>query len=193
MNNFEPLHRDLQGWHGDHPIFAELIDKIKPKVILEVGSWKGQSAITMAKALKNLGIFDTRIYCIDTWLGSEEMMTRRPEDKERDLRLVNGYPTIYNQFLSNIIQTGVFDLITAVPNTSVIGARVVPNGDLIYVDASHDYESVKQDIKIYWEKLNKGGIMFGDDYNTWDGVKKAVNELFPSATIIDGNFWIVNK
>jgi hypothetical protein len=193
MNNFEPLHLDLQGWHGDHPIFAELIDKIKPKVILEVGSWKGQSAITMAKALKNLGIFDTRIYCIDTWLGSEEMMTRRPEDKERDLRLVNGYPTIYNQFLSNIIQTGVFDLITAVPNTSVIGARVVPNGDLIYVDASHDYESVKQDIKIYWEKLNKGGIMFGDDYNTWDGVKKAVNELFPSATIIDGNFWIVNK
>ena len=135
MNNFEPLHLDLQGWHGDHPIFAELIDKIKPKVILEVGSWKGQSAITMAKALKNLGIFDTRIYCIDTWLGSEEMMTRRPEDKERDLRLVNGYPTIYNQFLSNIIQTGVFDLITAVPNTSVIGARVVPNGDLIYVDA----------------------------------------------------------
>ena len=53
---------------------------------------------------------------------------------------------------------------------------------------SHDYESVKQDIKIYWEKLNKGGIMFGDDYNTWDGVKKAVNELFPSATIIDETF-----
>ena len=50
--------------------------------------------------------------------------------------------------------------------------------DLIYVDASHEYECVYQDISLYWKLLRNGGILLGDDYCKWQpGVVKAVEEF----------------
>ena len=50
---FQNCDVDLFGWGGEDKIFNELISRYKPKVIAEVGTYKGQSAINMAKALKN--------------------------------------------------------------------------------------------------------------------------------------------
>jgi hypothetical protein len=38
---------DVQGWGSTHPIFHILIDAIRPATIVELGSWKGASAIHM--------------------------------------------------------------------------------------------------------------------------------------------------
>jgi hypothetical protein len=49
----------------------------------------------------------------------------------------------------------------------------------VYIDASHDYESVKEDIIAWLPKVKKGGIICGDDYTPgWPGVMRAVNEVF---------------
>lgn len=53
--NLTLLPQQLTGWNGNKPIFRELIEKIKPTTIIEVGTWKGQSAITMGKTVKELG------------------------------------------------------------------------------------------------------------------------------------------
>ena len=51
--------------------------------------------------------------------------------------------------------------------------------DFIYLDASHDYESVKEDIETWLPKMKKGSIISGDDYVVcWPGVIRAVNEVF---------------
>ena len=48
--------------------------------------------------------------------------------------------------------------------------------DLVYIDAKHDYESVKRDIELYLPKIKHKGILAGHDYHhVWPGVKKAVN------------------
>lgn len=62
---------DYQGWGSDHPILTTLIDILRPKLILEVGTWKGLSAIYMANCIKSLNL-ETEIVCIDIWLGSPE-------------------------------------------------------------------------------------------------------------------------
>lgn len=54
--------------------------------------------------------------------------------------------------------------------------------ELIVVDASHTYESVKEDATLYWPKLKVGGIMWFHDYidlekNGTNGVRQAVEEL----------------
>lgn len=36
--------------------------------------------------------------------------------------------------------------------------------DFIYIDANHSYESVSQDLKNWWPRLNSGGLIGGHDY-----------------------------
>jgi len=66
--DYQSYPSDVTGWGGDSPAFAELIHEIKPSLIIEVGSWKGASAITMADALAAEKL-PGKILCIDTWLG----------------------------------------------------------------------------------------------------------------------------
>ncbi|NJO30621.1 MAG: hypothetical protein HC874_26075 [Richelia sp. SL_2_1] len=103
---------DIQGWNSDSTIFPEMIKEVEPKLIIEVGTWKGASAIHMASLVKFLNL-DTKIVCVDTWLGALEMWTDR-EDKDRYLSLgLNlGYPTVYYQFLYNVIESGFGDIIS---------------------------------------------------------------------------------
>lgn len=51
--------------------------------------------------------------------------------------------------------------------------------DFVFIDASHDYESVKADILAWIPKVKMGGIIAGHDYiETYPGVIMAVNEIF---------------
>jgi predicted O-methyltransferase YrrM len=43
--------------------------------------------------------------------------------------------------------------------------------DFVYVDARHDYTSVKQDLETWWPKVKRGGILAGHDYVTADEIK----------------------
>jgi hypothetical protein len=49
----------------------------------------------------------------------------------------------------------------------------------VYIDAAHEYESVKADISAWLPKLKSGAILGGHDYlgTTEDGVTRAVNEF----------------
>ncbi len=54
--------------------------------------------------------------------------------------------------------------------------------DLVFIDAEHSYEGVKQDIQLWSPLLRSGGILCGHDYHgeygaRYPGVKEAVDEL----------------
>jgi predicted O-methyltransferase YrrM len=75
--------------------------------------------------------------------------------------------------------------------------------DFVYLDARHDYLSIKEDIELWYRKLKKGGILAGHDYldgviaNTYFGVKQAVNEKFTNVhrtleiDVLYPSWWIV--
>lgn len=201
-DNLSLLPIDIQGWNGLSKIFHVLIEETKPSLIIEVGTWKGQSAINMANFCKENNM-NTKIWCVDTWLGALEFWGEFKNSKERNLLLKNGYPQIYYQFISNVVLSGVKDYIVPFPTTSLIGARYFRENNikskLIYIDASHEYEDVKMDINEYYKLLDNGGIIFGDDYESWIGVKKSVNEFVETnnlkdrLTIYENNFWVIRK
>jgi predicted O-methyltransferase YrrM len=178
----EPKYVDMQGWGSDHPILPWAIKKIKPSLIVEVGSWKGRSAINMAKAIKQYKL-DGEILCVDTWLGSPEHWLASGDKIRRfeSLRLVNGRPNLYNTFMNNVIYNNVEDIITPLPVSSEAAYYVLKelnvSSQLVYIDAGHEYGSVKRDIEMYWQILDDGGVMILDDYIGWPGVTKAVNEF----------------
>lgn len=200
-NNLELLPLDLQGWNGSSGIFHDLVSKIRPITIIEVGSWKGLSAVTMGKAVKNLELNNTKIHCVDTWLGAVEFWGHLADTPERNLLLKNGYPQIYYQFLSNVLHSGLTDVIIPFPNTSSIAANyfktINMRAQMIYIDASHEEQDVYNDMIAYFALLDNGGVIFGDDFNNWIGVQNAVKRFSNDAQIryevVENNFWVIYK
>lgn len=188
----ELLPQDLRGWNGTKPIFADLVYKTNPETIIEVGTWKGQSAITMGKLVTP----GTKIYCVDTWLGALEFIEA---GGERNLMLKNGYPQVYYQFLSNVVHNGLQDTIIPFPQTSAIAARWFKKKDikaeLIYIDGSHDEQDVYDDLCNYYDLCT--GILFGDDLRAFQDVEIAVTRFCKerdiSFTTVDDNFWVIDK
>ena len=169
---------DLQGWGSDDPILGDAIRLVQPSRICEVGSWKGRSAIHMAQVVRELDL-DTEIVCVDTWLGSPEHWLR--PDWYDWLRVQYGYPQLYHTFLGNIVRENLTDIITPFPMTSenaaVVFERLKVRFDLVYIDAAHEYESVKRDLAMYYALLNDDGLLIADDYGRWSGVTDAVYDF----------------
>ena len=172
------LHPDTQGWASESEVFGDIIKELQPKLIVEVGTWKGASAIHMAKTcLKYYEDFE--IVCVDTFLGSVEHWTNQQDLLMRNA--VNGRPNIYQQFLSNIVNNKLENYITPFPVDSINGSEVLLHhnilADLIYIDAAHDYNSVRVDLFNYSRNLREGGYMLGDDW-FHDPIKQAAYDTF---------------
>jgi hypothetical protein len=174
------INADLQGWGSDHPVFEHVIGLTKPFLIVEVGSWKGRSAINMAKIAKK-NLLSCEILCIDTWLGSPEHWLKQEPDWYSSLQIKNGFPRLYFTFLANVVNNQCSDLITPFPSTSENAAAILKQFrrkiDMCYIDAAHEYEPVMRDLEIYWDLMAEDSILIGDDYVYWPGVTKAANEF----------------
>ena len=167
---------ELQGWNGDHPSLARLSATPGLKLVVDVGVWKGQSTIRMARAMRDAGI-DGCVIAVDTFLGSPEHW--------RDAGLfkrVHGMPDLYSIFMSNVWAAGVQDYVVPLPQTSVTAAKILQDAglspSLVHVDAAHEYPEVLRDTQEYWAILAPGGYLIGDDYDvSWPGVVQAAGEF----------------
>lgn len=166
---------DLQGWDSENSIFSEVIREYKPKLIIEVGTWKGVSAIHMAGICKEY-TNDFEIVCIDTFYGSYEMWVGIVQF----LTLRQGKPDIYEKFIANVIHKGYTDNITPFPIDTHNGFLALKylgvQADMIYIDAGHDYFSVITDLQDSQQILKPGGIILGDDYS-YNDVHRAAHDV----------------
>lgn len=157
-------------WYNDagaqREIFTKCIGRLNPSIIIEVGSFCGESAIHMAKLIKAQKR-DCAILCIDTWaFGFDHFLGAR--DK---IRPHFGRPDLYYRFIANVIANDCHDVIVPLAIDSINGARVikwlglVPG--LVYVDASHEEGDVLRDYEAYWDLLPPGGGMLVDDLTNY--------------------------
>jgi predicted O-methyltransferase YrrM len=191
-------------WHGESPfLFADLRQRdngypnsnIQPDLIdavlvtlapsfwLEVGTMIGGSAITVANAVKRLGL-QTSICCVDPFTGDVNMWdwekANRAKGEWSYLKLEAGRPTIYERFLANVRLQGHEDIIAPLPATSMVGMRLIERlvaqgrlaqlPDVIYHDAAHEPGETLLELQTAWSILQPGGILFGDDW-AWPSVR----------------------
>jgi len=178
---------DLQGWHSDHPYLTRAIGEARPAIVVEVGVWKGASAVTMAKEIKRLGL-DAVVIAIDTWLGSSEHYLW--EKFIPDLDFEFGYPRLYHKFAANICKEDLAAQVVPLALDSINAFQLLKEKairpDVLHIDAGHDYLSVMADLKAWWPQLKDGGILIGDDYfkkplvgqGKWPEVRQAFDEFF---------------
>lgn len=170
---------DTQGWNSHHKYLVEAIDTFAPRIVVEIGVWKGGSVLTMAQRMKNAEL-DGVVIAVDTWLGSSEIWSNK--ELFDGLRVKNGYPTLIKTFITNIIQFGLQDYVILLPLDSVNAACLLRDMDIhpdvIHIDGGHAYDVVSADLKVWWDLLRPGGILIGDDYEAWPGVHRAFDDFF---------------
>jgi len=167
---------EIYGWNYISKAF-DVLDKLKPKKCLEIGSYLGGSTVTILTKCP-----ESTITCIDTWLGWAGNYITKEGRNEASIYLYQGYPTLFHRFKENMEIRGLGNRIRAIPLPSSEAYEALKsNGDsfdFIYVDGSHRYRDVFYDLECYWNLLNPGGIMMLDDYENsyWTEVKTACDD-----------------
>ena len=158
-----------EDWFTYPNLYAQVV-KISPQKahFVEVGVWKGRSASFLAVEIINSGKIIT-LDLVDTWNGSEEH-TPLQED-------------LFGIFMKNIQPVLPYVNIRRIDSLSASSFYEDGSLDFVFIDAAHDYESVKADIQAWLPKIKPGGYLAGHDYPTWEGVTKAVNELIGEKNI----------
>lgn len=158
-------------------------------VVVEVGSWKGRSSRAIADNLPE----GAKLYCVDTFTGSsgEPDAHATAKDREGD--------DVFMSFFHNLHDHLDAGRVMPVRMMSIHAAETLNNlrPDLIFIDAAHDHESVKQDIEAWLPLLKEGGLFCGHDYYAegeglyWIGVRQAVEEKFPNVEKSATSIWHV--
>jgi SAM-dependent methyltransferase len=190
---------DRQGWHSGHKAFDDIVAEVRPSVVVDVGVWKGGSTIYLAELLKKHTVTGA-VIAVDTFLGSVEHWNRDSHFFDLIPRR-HGMPLLYEQFLANVVRTGMKNYIVPLPQTSTVACLLLRKArvqaGLVHIDASHEYEDVLRDARIYWDLLAPGGYLVGDDYHrSWPAVIKAADDFAAEKGVPLSNQspkWIVKK
>lgn len=147
---------------------------------VEVGVLKGDNAQTIKKYLN-----PKLLVLVDAWnerieRGSSIIETNVEQNTlTRHESHDKNYLHTYQKFLNDT------DVIIIRGLSVTVASLLKIAYDFIYIDASHNYDSVLNDIKRWYPLLKDGGVFGGHDYHM-EGVSKAVNEFF-SNKIFVGN------
>lgn len=86
-----------------------------------------------------------------------------------------------NEIMRNLGKAKLFSKVQLLPIGSLDASCRFPDQhlDFVFIDASHTYEATKADIRLWHRKVKHGGALGGHDYNTNEGVRRAVDETIP--------------
>jgi cephalosporin hydroxylase/glycosyltransferase involved in cell wall biosynthesis len=196
FSDFEPLpSADMQGWNGRHPAMEKAIAETRPRYIIDVRVWKGQSSLFMADLLKKLSI-EGIVISVDTFSGIPEHWKSVTESA---FRFKNGRPLLYEQFMTNIIASSHQNRIVPLCLSPIDAIRYLRShgvaSSFVHIDSAKDYETVYAEMLAYWAFLSPGGILMGDDF-AWPHVEKAVRDFSKQARVefeVSAPKWIFRK
>jgi hypothetical protein len=128
-----PLWLEETAWAGHVPFAMFLISALRPRVLVELGAYRGVSYCAFCQAVKTTKS-DTKCYAVDTWQGDEH--AGEIEDAVLP-KLRAHHDPLYADF-SRLVQSTFDDALAH------FGDRTV---DLLHIDGFHTYEAVSHDFK----------------------------------------------
>jgi len=174
-----------EGWFSYPNLYSRIVKRFPSgSRFVEVGCWKGKSAAYMCVEIANSNK-DIEFFCVDTWEGSVEHEGMEELSK------------LYDIFIDNMRPVGEYYFPLKMTSLEAVEKFKDESLDFVFIDASHEYEDVRDDIIAWYPKVKPGGIIAGhdyyhDEYDWFPGVKRAVNELLTGFTP-DEKCWIYYK
>ena len=175
MNKNEKI-EILKKYANYKPDIYQALEKLNCKFGIEIGVRVGNN---LQNLLKNTLFSEGILVGLDAW--TEDPNSPEINDENFSQHQLDAQ---YNHCVSKFKN---FNHVKIIKSLSIDGSKLFENEyfDFIYIDAAHDYDSVKNDLNNWWDKLKNGGILSGHDYfpdkRIWRGkevgVYKAVNEF----------------
>ena len=173
--SFSPRYEsEITSWHPHRDFAYELIRSHKPKTIVELGVHYGDSYFTFCQACEELEL-DTILYGIDHWQGDEQAGLYGEEVFEE----VKAYNEEFYSENSTLLKMNFEDALDQFEDQSI---------DLLHIDGSHEYETIRKDFENWLPKVKKGGrilihdlLVEREDFgvkNFWEEISK----IYPTET-----------
>lgn len=204
--------RDCLGWF-DWPEIYDEVAATTPEgaTVVELGSFMGRSTLYLAQRIKESGK-KIDFVAVDRWtLGDDLWVVTNPDPNDKPMFdaaqsfqavLAAHHNSLFEVFCHNLAESGLADYVRVIRADSMEAAlcvRVPVDPHFVFVDASHDYESVQRDLRAWLptQELVPGWKWAaGHDYTPdgWPGLKKAVHEHFGERNVVkQGNCWVVRR
>lgn len=159
---------EIDGWMNEAELTWLATNAFGKKHVVEFGAWKGRSTKVLALA--------RTVWSYDLWDGK-----------------IPGHevaPTVGRDFICNLWEEVLWQRVIPMHYPTHYAAQMNRHDhdlDMVFIDASHEYEDVKRDIDTATTILQHGcirekrtGLLCGHDFsNDYPGVQQAVRELVP--------------
>jgi hypothetical protein len=155
-------------WWGHVPFAHWLMQAISPRVFVELGTHRGVSYSAFCHAVARCGL-NTRCFAVDTWKGDEHVSSY---DESVYEEFSSFHDERYGGF-STLLRGTFDDALEHIGDGSI---------DLLHIDGTHVYESVRHDFETWLPKMScRGVVLFHDIDVHWDrfGVWRLWRELTP--------------
>lgn len=169
------------------PMIKYVKDNLKGCLVgCEVGVWQGDNAVSI---MNNLNI--EKCYFVDPY---KRFVTASKRVFGKKRMLMNLIYTVVRLEPFGTKKTQI------VFKTSKKGCKDVPdNLDFVYLDANKKTKFVREDIKIWYEKVRKGGVFGGHDYckevdpQAFDEINNFIKNTGLKLYTKEIDWWVVKK
>jgi predicted O-methyltransferase YrrM len=160
--------RGIEGWFSEDEgrWYARFARGLVGGVFVEVGCWKGRSTSFIGRICNSN---KTRLVCVDHWQGSRDPLQPRYE-------AALATEDVEATFRANMAALGIEVEVIAKPSLEAAASFAAGSIDRVFLDGSHDGDSVAADLEAWSTRLKPDGILAGHDYAPkYDGLRAAVD------------------
>ncbi|MEJ7701258.1 MAG: class I SAM-dependent methyltransferase [Pyrinomonadaceae bacterium] len=163
-----PLWLEETAWAGHIPFAMFITSAFRPRVFVELGTFRGASYCAFCQAVKSVKT-KTKCFAVDTWQGDAHA---GQIEREVLVKLKAYHDPLYGDF-SRLVESTFDDALDDFADGSI---------DLLHIDGFHTYEAVRHDFETWQPKMSKRGIVLFHDttvrerdfgvWKFWDEVKE---------------------
>ena len=160
----------IEGWLSEVEArqLYELARKPTAEVVVEIGSFLGRSTAALSLGIRTSQRTGSKVYAVDTWQGDGDGSRDRIEKLGVNARI---------EHWNTLVRTETSHFVEQCQGQSTDWAKKwIQPIDVLFIDASHHYESVKADAEAWLPRVRSGGIIaFHDEWAP--GPSQTIREL----------------